>query len=156
MNIGRHRNTILPYVAAIGAISADAPSSTTTLSMKAMPRTEQTTPVINVAQAMSENARFAPFPSPTPRSCPTTALPPEPIMMPNADRITVNGKTMVIEASASLPTRLETNRPSMMPYAELTNIMAMVGSVYFNSLLFVKCCERTSMPLIPLTIVTVL
>ena len=36
------------------------------------------------------------------------------------------------------------------------NIIAMVGSVYFNSLLFVKCCERTSMPLIPLTIVTVL
>ena len=77
-------------------------------------------------------------------------------MMPSADTITMNGKTMVIEASASLPTRFETNRPSMMPYAELTNIMAMVGSVYFNSLLFVKCCERTSIPLIPLTVVTVL
>ena len=45
---------------------------------------------------------------------------------------------------------------SDVPYAELTNIMAMVGSVYFNSLLFVKCCERTSIPLIPLTVVTVL
>lgn len=107
--------------------------------MNAIPTTEHARPTENVASTMRENALLASSFFPAPKSWPTIALPPAPIMIPSVERITTNGMTMVTDASASLPTIFDTNNPSTALYAELNSIMAIVGNVYFKRERLMKC-----------------
>ena len=77
---------------------------------------------------MNENRRFARSASPSPIVFATRAAPPVPSMNPMEPSAMASGNTRFTAASASLPAKFDTNRPSTTLYMDVNIIMAMEGS----------------------------
>ena len=130
------KNTVLPYIMQLLAISPVAPRSSASGFIKIIPMAERITP-LTIQRYMSiekYSLAFSSFFSP--RVLDTMALPPVPTIKPVEPSIIITGIIRFTAANASLPTQFDTNTPSTMPYIDVNIIMAIVGSVKRMSLLY--------------------
>ena len=89
-----------------------APSAASTDSSTTAPTAARRMPDATAASAMKLNRRFARTASPSPMVFATSAAPPVPSMKPTDPSPMANGNTRFTAASASLPAKFDTNRPS--------------------------------------------
>ena len=103
-----------PYSRERSRSCPSAPKKPNSGSSANAPTAHNTTLSAAAANAMNVNRRFARTSSPSPMVLATSAAPPVPNMKPMEPRAMANGYTRFTAASASLPVKLDTNRPSTM------------------------------------------
>ena len=112
MNSGRATTRMRPYRRPWSMSEPCAPSTASSGSNTATPTTARSTPAATAASEMKLNRRFARTASPSPIVLATRAAPPVPSMKPTEPRPMASGNTRFTAASASLPAKFDTNRPS--------------------------------------------
>ena len=86
----------------------------------------------------NENSPFASSGFCSPSVFPIMAEPPVPTISPNTPRTANIGNVIFTDAKATLPTKLEINNPSTIPYTDRKIMFAMVGRTKIVNLLYVK------------------
>ncbi len=119
---------IRPYNTQSGSIEGVAPKNKDTGRMTNIPPILRKSPRIMVNKINIVKVWFALSFFPHPSSIATRALPPVPIINPIPPRIITNGMTRFRAAKGVLPTKSDTNRPSITPYIEVKIIIIIVGN----------------------------
>ena len=112
MNRGNATSRMRPYRRPCSKRPPWAPRRSSTGSSAAAPTAIKTAPATAAAIVMNENRRFARSASPSPIVFATRAAPPVPSMNPTEPSAMASGNTRFTTASASLPAKFDTNRPS--------------------------------------------
>ena len=133
---------ILPYITQSVMISPSAPSHIATGRMIKQAMSEIMAPTMAVPATIIVKYSLALSFFFSPRVIATSALPPVPNMKPTPPNIIRNGIIRLMAAKASLPTKLETNRPSTTQYIDVNTIITIDGNTKRRSLLYVKWSDN--------------
>ena len=133
---------IRPYKVQFLSSSPCAPSMRAIAGVKMIPSSDKIRPPMAVAYTRREkySMAFSSFCSPSVLA--TMALPPVPIIKPNAEIPIINGMIRLIAAKAVLPTKLDTNNPSTTLYMDVKIIIMIDGNTNRNNFLYVKCSDN--------------